>query len=57
MTLEHLLEVREKQGLEQGKEQLASLVQKLLADNRLDDIQRLTEDPEYREQLLKEYSC
>ena len=57
MTLEHLLEVREKQGLEQGKEQLASLVQKLLADKRLDDIQRLTEDPEYREQLLKEYSC
>ena len=57
MTLEHLLEVREKQGLEQGKEQLASLLQKLLADKRLDDIQRLTEDPEYREQLLKEYSC
>ena len=67
MTLEHLLEIREKQGLEQGlqqgleqgleqgKEQLSFLVQKLLEENRLDEIQKVTTDPEYRELLLKEY--
>lgn len=64
MTLEHLLEIREKrgleqglvQGLEQGKEQLALLIQKLLEEDRLDDIQKVTTDAAYRELLLIEYN-
>lgn len=51
MTLEHLLEIREKRG----KEQLSALIQKLLQEDRLEDIDKVTSDADYREQLLKEY--
>ena len=60
MTLEHLLEIREKRGLEQGREEgeirVSALIQKLLQEGRLEDIDKVTSDAEYREQLLKEYN-
>ena len=56
MTLEHLLELREKRGLEQGKEQLSLLIQKLLEEDRLDDIKKVTTDAAYRELLFIEYN-
>jgi hypothetical protein len=64
MTLEHLLELREKrgleqgleQGVEQGKEQLSLLIQKLLEEDRLDDIKKVTIDAAYRELLFIEYN-
>ena len=38
-----------------GAEQMAKLTGKLLDENRLEDLRRITEDKEYRDKLLKEY--
>lgn len=47
-----------KKGLEQGREQeaerISELTARLLKEKRLDDLQRSTEDKEFREALLKE---
>lgn len=42
-------------GLEQGMDRMAVLTARLLKEKRLDDLQRVTEDKAYCEQLLKEY--
>ncbi len=42
-------------GLEQGIEQTTELVNKLLEQNRIDDIRKLSAEPEYREQLFREF--
>ena len=44
-----------KEGHEEGEEQMAILCQRLLADNRVDDLERCTEDAEYRKLLMAEY--
>ena len=48
-----------KEGLEEGHEkgaqQMAVLCQRLLEDNRVDDLKRCTEDAEYRKALMMEY--
>lgn len=43
-------------GIEQGEARLALLNRKLLADNRIADLQRVLEDTEYRKKLYEEYS-
>lgn len=47
-----------KQGLEQGRDagtaEMAALSRKLLDENRLEDLKRATEDPEFRQKLLSE---
>ena len=52
MTLEHMLEAREKRG----EQRVIELIQKLLEEDRLDDIQKVTTDAAYRELLLIEYN-
>lgn len=43
------------QGIEQGEQKLGMLCTKLLDDNRISDLQRVSEDAEYREKLYQEY--
>lgn len=43
-------------GIEKGTESMSVLVSKLLQEKRLDDIQRVTEDEEYRKHLMKEFN-
>ena len=43
------------QGMTQGETRMAMLYKSLLADNRLSDLQRVTEDRDYREQLYRKY--
>ena len=46
-------------GIERGREeearQNAALTSRLLKERRLDDLQRSTEDDEFREKLMKEF--
>lgn len=51
-------EAREKgmtQGIEQERTLLNTLNNKLIADNRLEDLQRATRDVEFQQELLKQY--
>ena len=43
------------EGRQEGARRINALHKRLLDDNRLDDLKRSTEDPEYQELLLKEY--
>ncbi|MGN0291035.1 MAG: hypothetical protein ACI4C5_03810, partial [Lachnospiraceae bacterium] len=43
------------QGIEQGEARFAILNKKLLADNRIADLERVLDDTEYREKLYQEY--
>lgn len=43
-----------KQGIQQGEELLAQLIQKLFALGRAEDVRRVAEDQEYRSTLMKE---
>ena len=51
---EEAYEEGKKIGREEGERALSRLIELLLADNRLDDLKRITEDADYRERLLKE---
>lgn len=50
----HLKNVRE-EGKKEGEKHFSRLIQALLDDGRNDDIKRVLSDPEYREQLYREY--
>ena len=41
-------------GIQQGEDMFASLVKKLLECGRMEDIRRVTEDKDYRQQLMRE---
>ncbi|MDE5777511.1 MAG: hypothetical protein K2I10_03240, partial [Lachnospiraceae bacterium] len=43
------------EGMEKGQEKLAELIRLLINSDRIDDVKLVTEDKNYREQLLKEY--
>ena len=43
------------QGISQGIEEINALYQCLLADNRMEDIQKAIMDTEYQKELLREY--
>ena len=42
-------------GTEQGEERIASLMQILLKEKRYEDLERASEDKEYRSRLLREF--
>lgn len=50
----HLKTLR-KEGKEEGKQAVNTLIQILLKENRIDDLKRAAEDDEYENALLKEY--
>lgn len=43
-----------KEGIKEGSSTLSKLIQYLLKDNRIEDIDKVTTDEKYREQLIKE---
>ena len=43
------------EGRSEGEDRLNGLICRLIADKRLEDLERATQDKEYREQLYKEY--
>ena len=43
------------QGISQGIEEINTLYHCLMADNRMDDIQKAIMDTEYQKELLQEY--
>ena len=43
-----------KKGRQIGEKNVTELTKKLLAENRLDDLKRSVEDPEYQRKLLRE---
>ena len=45
----------ENRGIEQGMEQVALLMRKLFAQNRIEDIRKACKDRHYCKQLLKEF--
>ena len=59
-NLNRQLDMERKEGFEEGREEgelrLSSLLQKLLADSRSDDLARALSDTEYREALYKQYN-
>ena len=44
------------QGIEQGENIFANLMQKLFADGRIADAEKAAQDASYRDKLMKEYS-
>ncbi|MBO5537224.1 MAG: hypothetical protein J6B53_17795 [Clostridia bacterium] len=46
---------REKKGIKIGENQLAQLIAKLFDLGKIEDLEKVSKDPEYREQLLKDY--
>ncbi len=44
------------QGMEKGESRYNALVQKLIAEDRMDDLKRATADPAYRESLFEEFA-
>ncbi len=43
-------------GIDKGETNLAALVNKLFALNRIEDVKKVAEDAEYRKQLMKEFA-
>ena len=49
------IKIGEKRGEKNGKNQLAQLIAKLFDLGKIEDAEKVSKDPEYREQLLKDY--
>lgn len=49
------LEEGRKEGQAEGQKRMSLLTAKLLKENRLDDLKKITEDEEFMEQLMKEF--
>lgn len=43
-------------GFTQGEEKLSRLIEKLITDNRPQDVLKVTQDKEFRRKLYEEYS-
>ncbi len=43
-------------GIDKGVDKLALLMEKLLDQNRFDDVKKVSKDKEYRTQLLKQFA-
>ena len=44
-----------KKGMKKGKAQMAQLIAKLFDLRKIEDVEKVSKDPEYREKLLKDY--
>ena len=44
-----------KKGMKKGKAQMAQLIAKLFDLGKIEDLEKVSKDPEYREKLLKDY--
>ena len=55
MTVEEYAKAMAKQAANNTTEQINKLTQKLLADDRIDDLRKSTEDKDFQHQLMVEY--
>ena len=55
MTVEEYAKATAKQAANNTTEQINKLNQKLLTDDRIDDLRKSTEDKEFQHQLMVEY--
>ncbi|MCM1409876.1 MAG: hypothetical protein NC305_04930 [Lachnospiraceae bacterium] len=46
---------RDRENIELGRSQMASLITILLSENRTDELNRALEDPDFRNRLFEEY--
>ena len=53
--IEYEKEISYEEGKAEGREGLSKLVQLLLADGRVDDIDKVTKDKAYCKQLMREF--
>ena len=44
-----------KEGLKEGQKRLSSLIQRLIAENRMDEVKLVVEDETVQNRLLEEY--
>lgn len=49
------LNTAKRQGLAEGRSEMKQLTQKLLQDNRIEDLQKAFEDEAYLQKLMEEY--
>ena len=54
-VLEYEAKTIKKEGIEQGEDKLSKLIAKLIENKRSQDVIRVTQDKEYRNELYKEY--
>ncbi len=50
------METRDRLLKEDGENRIAELIRLLMKDERLDDLKKMSENPDYRKQLLQEYN-
>lgn len=63
ITIEEFAEIRaeekweegRKEGLKEGQKRLSSLIQRLIAENRMDEVKLVVEDENVQNRLLEEY--
>lgn len=55
MTLLMRDKANEKKGIERGEEMMLALIQRLVEDKRFDEITKIKDDKEYRQELYEEY--
>ena len=53
--IEKGIEKGKAEGNAEGKSQMADLMKRLLAENRIEDAKRVAEDPAYCDELMKQY--
>lgn len=46
---------RDRENIELGRSQMASLITMLLSENRTEELNRALEDPDFRNRLFEEY--
>lgn len=51
-----ILEEERNEGRKEGRDRINELIRRLLKDGRNEDMVKSLEEPEYQEQLLKEYN-
>ena len=54
-AIRDLMEDSREEGREEGEQSMSKLIKILLSENRLDDIDKVTSDKEYRIKLLREF--
>lgn len=50
------METRDRLLKKDGENRIAELIRLLMKDERLDDLKKMSENPDYRKQLLQEYN-
>lgn len=55
MRFGEMLDDERREGREEGRQELLTLINRMVADGRVEDLTRVTNDPEYCKEMLQEY--